>query len=89
MTKSFLIAFGNKIWLGIISVKWGMLRFLNSIGLGLELHLSCMLYKVFGLLKSEPLRILAFNKLTSEFPLDKVVEEVLNHPKHKKSLWFR
>lgn len=60
ITKSFLMAFDNIILPGITSIEWGIVTFLNSIGLGAELYLY-VFYKVFGLLKSEPLRDVAFN----------------------------
>lgn len=61
VTESFLMASGNLILPGITSVEWGMVSFLDSIGLGGELYLLCVFYKVSGLLNSEPLRGLAFN----------------------------
>lgn len=54
------MAFDNIILPGITSIEWGIVTFLNSIGLGAELYLY-VFYKVFGLLKSEPLRDVAFN----------------------------
>ena len=46
--EAFLMVLGNIILPEITSVEWGMVTFLNSIGLGAEVYL-CVFYKVFGL----------------------------------------